>query len=302
MNKQAEQEKGFLAELDANPGNVDLRLVFADWLEEQEDSRASQIRQLVDFHQNKTDDLDFSDPENLCNSLRAFVPPVEKVGLLSDFQKRLLPVWGNLWIHVAESAGKTDRQAAEQAICDVYLEENRRPPENVVWEPSPLVGIQRASDIHQQMSTSTVLDFCEFIVPRDHNVQEELVDEINNKILLRHERRSQGEIRDGAWSSLLREFKDPGWSSSLWSAMRRCQYGTMNAFYLSDESYYYHVCGEQRYASQECYFRTIFHCGWWWPFAETVVVTEKAVEQILKWKKVRGLRYADGFELTFEKL
>ncbi len=43
-------EQSFLAEIQANPEDLSLRLVYADWLEEQGDARSEYLRVDVEFH------------------------------------------------------------------------------------------------------------------------------------------------------------------------------------------------------------------------------------------------------------
>lgn len=298
MSALSEQENGFLAELDADPNNVELRLVFADWLEEQGDPRAFQIRQLVDFHQDKITRLDFSDPETLFASMRAFTPPTERVESLTDFQERLLPVWGDLWIQIAESVGETDREKAEQAVCDRYRCEGMKPPETFLWEKSPPAGICTASEIGAEEEEDFVT--LRFALARVHEASDWIQQLVEERMNRRFTNRITQEIYEFTWRGVETELRHVDWERSLWDELENNELGTMSGYFVGDESYYQHVCGEQRYEPLRSHFSSTLHCGWWWPYERTVIICEKPVEQIRTFGKVTGHRYADGFEVNFD--
>lgn len=285
---QLDQEQGFLAQLDKKPRDLSLRLIFADWLEEQNDPRAHLIRQLVDFHQKKTDDVDASDPELLWSAMRAFTRPVERVRRLTSFQERLLPIWNRMWINIGLQGSGTDRARGEAAAIKVYQCFDFPAPTDFIWGSSPLAAAKLTLNIPESRD-ETLGNYQEGFFKSPARKKEWMSNSVEQRMDT-NLRPNLNQTIFHVWDRVNRHISDV--------EKEGCAYGSMDSDWLVEQSWLYHVCGLKAAAVLEGHFSLALNVNWWWPFESTVVLSEKPVEIVMYGGVLVKMRYPNGWTLS----
>jgi uncharacterized protein (TIGR02996 family) len=110
-------EDAFQRAIDAEPGNLTLKRVFADWLEEQGDWRAAGYRWMAE-HEKWPFDWDQDSPAIRFNTFDWYITDGKAVWTVPEYCRlpatfRRVFATGNDWIAFPS------RQAAEEALCKV---------------------------------------------------------------------------------------------------------------------------------------------------------------------------------------
>lgn len=289
MFEIAPHEQNFYHAIDQQPDNLDLQLIYADWLEENADPRADLIRELVDFHQGKTDNLDLSDPPLLWSALRAFAPPREGLMTFSPFQKRMLPVWSRLWMQIGVSTQRTDRARAEVMLREAYRITQKREPRHIDWFESPL-GAWREVTGHKKVK---FVEWFENWWPNegtnaDPSLQSRASSTISSRI--------GTVVGNGVSGRVQREITAQLGSASQSEALY-CEYGAWAAYGLSVPSFFHHVCGLSVHPAMRCAFHLALDLGIWFPLSDRAILSEKPEILLLEEDSLKCISYRDGFRL-----
>lgn len=296
MSDRTAQEQSFLSEMDQDTDAMQLRLIYADWLEEQNDPRANLVRQLVDFHEEKTNKVDLSDPGSLWSALRAFAPPRDSLDQFSDFQKRMMPVWQKLWMRIGLRTSTTNRSKAESLVRELYRHAEEEEPNQIDWFESPADAYWEALTI----SDPPEVDFIEwFSTEWPHSgfrVGNSLQGQVSSFVSDR-----AGTIIGPGVSEPVREKVHERLGLLLEAEELRVEEGAWTAGRLSFLSFFHHVCGLPVPLALQSEFQLALEVTLWFPFYERVLITEKPEQLVLYDEHVCFISWRDGVQFEWSE-
>lgn len=157
---------------------------------------------------------------------------------LTPEQEALIPEYRDKWIGYGLSTEPADRAEAEAGVREVYKASDLTPPDRVIWLDSPMSGL---------IGAAMLMD------PDNFDP-----DEVNQETVnARRDELSKKAIR---------------------SQMSNASYGQFEAGRLAYYDYMTSVLGVEGTAVLEGHKRVASSSGWWWPFDEAVILTERPVE------------------------
>lgn len=301
MNQRDIQEQNFLQELDANPEDLTQRRVFADWLEDQGDPRATTVRGITDYLEGNQKSVDVSQPELLWASVRAFAPPRKRINKFNHFQSQMLPVWRELWIAIGQSCGITNREQAEADVRLMYTILGQVEPTEFLWGRSPVESSELLFQRGPHFAFDSTLFRGGWVSPT-FSASEKVKNTVNGEIQSELSR----VVGNGTWKWIQncaeKKLRNRGHQPHNWrddhdnSLFLSCEPGTFAAYGLSRISFYHHVCGLSIHEYYQSLFSLTLNTGPWWPTLKTVILTEKPVElTTCKDGTLKRTTYADGF-------
>lgn len=291
MAERAEEEQGFLQELDRRPKNMDLRLIFADWLEEREDPRTDLVRHLVDFSLGKTREVDVSNPELLWSALRLFAPPRKRLRKLNSFQEHLIPLWESLWMQIGLSTRRTNREKAEAFIRESYRHAGEKEPEHIDWFNSPLGAFRKVTSSVTDSATDYIDWFRRWWPHEKTSADSGLQDRVATI------RTRIGEVIGGAVSGRVYDEVLSRMNGAPRDHYFQLQYGAWAAYGLSVHSFFHHVCGLPVHPALRSLFHLALEIGIWFPLKNRAIVSEKPQQLIVERKRLKLITYRNGFRL-----
>jgi hypothetical protein len=209
-------------------------------------------------------------------------------------QQRLVEVYREEYFRVGSSTDPADHPRAERAITALYAEHGYDPP-RFEWGASPQWGAKQRAPLVDSLRAvlRTVL--------RD-SLGTSLFDALGDslRVLL------ENSIEDSLYEP---------WHS-LRSALRvRCRdarknadrtaMGVQESYWVAFHLYGHEVLGvpyqERSVRRLYLYDEVVRSCGWWWPYPEVCICTDRPA--LLEWTeesppKLRRVRYRDGWEVT----
>jgi hypothetical protein len=217
--------------------------------------------------------------EQMVTAMRGF--PIKK---LMPEQRRYVKLYCKECFRVGSITEPADRPRAEAAIASLYEVFGKQTPQ-FEWGPSPRWGEEQAKPM---------------VRPIKSEMGSPLTDALENTF---------NKYIDSPLSFRLRNKMSYALGVSL---VHLCSVGGKNA--LKGNLGYWRLA-EHRYAEEvlsvpyrddalnalRLYDEVALSCGWWWPFEEVCICTDRP--EIIEWTdaktpKLKRLRYRDGFEVV----
>ena len=241
------------------------------------------------------------------------------------------------WTRVGLSVEPADRPSAQTSVAQAYAQAGRRPPTSIIWLDSPQAGVMAATVLNEtevfgaqlgRQLGHEVQTHAEAVV--GDQLGKAVRDEVALALL------DLAALLEGGFG--LSMMKDPVWPDALgsqvlerlstqtghsvtsdaWKAAEarlatnliskhRAQVhqaigGQHDAASLGMYALFAELCGHGPEFPLQPQFELARSCGWWWPFEDIVILTERPVDLIVGTDLAPGkgwrLRYRDGFELT----
>jgi hypothetical protein len=218
---------------------------------------------------------------------------------LTDTQRANLSDWAQQWIRIGLSTEPADRPTFERAVRTLYLEQERTPPERVIWTGSPL-AVDLVMTHLTASSDAPALDLSELPGDVAHEVGEIVRTETGSRVV--RGRREQLEH----CTTVRHYFHGPLQAGGWWTLSGRCcaRYGSPATLsFLQD------VCGLELAAKEARLARALQDiarsAGCWLGADNCVVVSERPLaircddRGRLHAENAPALLYRDGSALAF---
>jgi hypothetical protein len=196
---------------------------------------------------------------------------------LTPEQTARFPEFVKRWTDIGLSTTPTDREAAERAIRLCYECAGIAPPRQITWRQSPLAGAMA------------------MIAVRDSgaSVRYSIWNTIRNSVRTSVGTSVRYSVWTGVWANVRTSVRDAVWTrvgasvwTSVWAsvpgvwanfraAVRNSIEGSFEAEWLSPYSYLLDCGGLKACEKMRGMFAQAEHCGWWWPFENAVIATDK---------------------------
>lgn len=232
---------------------------------------------------------------------------------LTPEQEALFPVYRDRWLSIGLSTESSDKEKAEQAIDQVYRSAGMKPPAIKIWLQNPLEGClasycleslklrgYRPKDpLWQQLGDYGRTILLEQFGMMDSEavaklvgeqvrtqvleqiwlkVRDELFDSIEMDVGELVQAKVWNPVRVPVWERVQTKIWEQVWSNindvGLSNITPRVCYGSHDASWLCYYSYFEEVVGMQL-EKLNGLFQAAHHCGWFWPFENAVILTEK---------------------------
>jgi uncharacterized protein (TIGR02996 family) len=241
-------------------GDDTAKLAYADLLEEQGNNHCNHWRQ--PYHDNNIIEL-------------------------LPWQDDLLDVWIAHWIDIGLATGKSDKPLVQQLISEAYQIAKLQPPNKFIWLSSPYQGTIKANSIDEDKNVRAKIWVKVWDKIWD-KIWAEVRDKVWDKIWVKVRAEVKDKIRDKVWDKVRAEVRA--------EVRYNCCYGSQDASWLSYYSYILHVFGVKDCEELIPLTKLACHVGWWFPFENTCIVTERPSKLVLKDDEVE-IEYSDGFKV-----
>lgn len=223
-------------------------------------------------------------------------------------QERLLEVYREEYFRVGSSTEPADRERAERAITELYVGHGYAVP-RLEWGPSPRWGIERVNSGWPFLGYSLwdSLGSSRWRALQNSlgtSLLEALQDSLKDSLGVQLRASLLGPLGSSLRGSLRSSL-----AASLGSLLRGALGASLGG---NQESYWvaYHLYGHDVLAVPysesavqwlHLHDELVRSCGWWWPYLELCVCTDRP--ELLEWTeevppKLRRVRYRDGWEVA----
>jgi hypothetical protein len=206
------------------------------------------------------------------NYRKSGMSQTELIDHLTPEQTARFPEFVKRWTDIGLSTAPTNREAAERAIRLCYQCAGIAPPRQITWRQSPLAGALAMIAVRDSVSVrysiwntirNSVRTSVETSVP--YSVWTSIWANVRDSV--------RASVRDSVGANVGASI----WASvrdSVRAAVRNSIEGSFEAEWLSPYSYLLE-CGLKACEKLRGMFAQAEHCGWWWPFEDAVIVTDK---------------------------
>jgi hypothetical protein len=200
---------------------------------------------------------------------------VTRIDSLTPEQTALLPVFRDQWLGVGLSTEPADRPAAEAAARLAYERAGLAPPSIVLWLDSPLAGAIGAAMLAAYG-----------VEPARAQVRDQV----------------RAQVGDQVWAQVWAQVGDQVWAQvgdQVGDQVRRAGYGQHDAGWLGFYATFARLGLDV--SKLDGLLALARSCGWWWPFAGAVILTERPrrlerdAEGRLHSDDGRAIEYPDGW-------
>lgn len=206
----------------------------------------------------------------------------KKIELLSPDQAARLAAVRDTWLARGLETGPCDRAAMERAADEAYRCAGLNPPQLKIWLGSPFagaIGAHLLTHVPKQISGAQVWDQVRA------QVGAQVGDQVWDQVW--------AQVRDQVWDQVGAQVRDQ---------VGRAGYGQHDASWLAFYDCFSNVCGLE-ICNKLRGLNLLAECGWWWPFAGAVILTERP-NTLLRDDRGRlhnttgaAVGYPDGFAL-----
>ncbi len=266
----------------------------------------------------------------------------KKIELLSPDQAARLAAVRDTWLARGLETGPCDRAAMERAADEAYRCAGLNPTQLKIWLESPFagaIGAHLLTHVPKQISGAQVWDQVRAQVGaqvgdqvRDQvwdqvraqvgaqvgdqvwdqvwaQVRDQVLDLVGDQVwdqVWAQVRDQVGDlVGDQVWDQVWAQVRDQVWDQ-VWDQVRdqvgRAGYGQHDASWLAFYDFFSNVCGLE-ICNKLRGLNLLAECGWWWPFAGAVILTERP-NTLLRDDRGRlhnttgaAVGYPDGFAL-----
>ena len=205
--------------------------------------------------------------------------------------ERRLPEIRDDWLRVGLSTQPADRPEAEAAIDEVYAAGGLKPPRLKIWLRSPLEGAWGAVILKNGRGIGA-------------QVRAQVRDQVRDQVWAQVGAQVRDQVWDQVWAQVGAQVRDQVWDqvgAQVWAQVGAAGYGQHDANWLAWlETFDGLVSQVERTKGLRRLARA---CGWWWPFENAVILTERptilARDDANRLHSDIGpaLQYPDGFSI-----
>ena len=287
----ADTRRAFLDDILSHPEDDAARLIYADWLEDQDDPTAGLWRAPL------TD---------------------ARLDAMTEAQQDLLPLVRDHWLGVGLATGPVSREKAWNAVCAAYRAANLPEPTIQIWLASPFAGAIGAAMLSSFPNEQQVRQQVEQQVRQQvrqqvwqqvrQQVGQQIWQQVGQQIWQQVEQQVRQQVWQQVGQQIWQQVGQQIWQQiwqqvgqQIWQQVGqqiyRAGYGQHDANWLA----FYAVmqlAGVKAAARLTPLMVLAHHCGWWWPFSGAVILTERPEVLEMSGGKLVRIRYSDGFEVT----
>jgi hypothetical protein len=215
---------------------------------------------------------------------------------LKPYQEKCLHIWVNHWKNICFCTKSTDESKAEQYFYDFYKQLGFSKPKSIVWVNNPYEMYYQSEFSNKKNNNETLIY---------------LINQIWNQ------------IRSQAWNQMNWQIRDRVWKyigdNNIWNRIGNkvydyiwnqigeittthiydcLSYGQQNANRFAFYAYCMQLLRIESYKSLILYMLLAQEVNWWCPTEQTVFVTRKPKECVIKDNQLIKLVYQDGYTIT----
>jgi hypothetical protein len=224
-----------------------------------------------------------------------------KITEIKLYQKKCLDIWKSRWINIGLCTKPTDENKAEQYFFDFYKELGFSTPKKIVWIDNPVEMCCRASDLGNQMLNKILNQISS---PIEKLVWHQIGIVIRNQVRIhvwdQVYNYTWGKIYGYIWSKVWvlycmcnnasHDVKNKVWNYII--------YGQQNAYWLAYYAYMMQVLRMEFPKPLVPFMLLAQEVNWWISTEQTVFVTRKPKECIVKNEKFVKVVYQDNYTIT----
>jgi hypothetical protein len=240
---------------------------------------------------------------------------MKKITGLSEKQESELSTFREKWLKIGLNTEKVDRKKAEQAVIEVYKTAGLKTPKIKVWLDSPYAGSIGSSMLAQVRAQvgAQVWDQVRAQVGAQvgDQVRAQVRDQVRAQVRAQVGAQVWAQVRAqvGAqvWDQVRAQVGAQVWAqvrAQVWDQVRaqvyRCGYGLHDAYWLGFYDFFRKYLDTPKINGL---IELSQNCGWWWPFENAVVLTERPCfisrddQNRLHCEDRMALEYPDGWGL-----
>ena len=199
---------------------------------------------------------------------------------LTQEQIDKFPSYVEKWLSIGLSTEQCDREKCKNIIADVYGVAGLKAPKIIIWLDSPFQGAMAA----QLLSGSKVAG-----AQVGDQVWAQVWDQVRDQV--------RDQVGDQVWAQVWAQVRD-----QVGDQVYRAGYGSHDSGWLSFYSFFLSECAIEDCNKLQPLMNLTENCGWFWPFENAVIFTERPKEIHLTNKKLHkdggpAILYKDGFSV-----
>ena len=202
-----------------------------------------------------------------------------KIKKLTPEQASKLATYRDEWLKIGLSTERADRPRAEAGVKLAYEAAGLAPPKLIIWLDSPLAGAIGAA-----MLAGTA--------KAGKNVRAQVGDQVRDQVWAQVGDQVGDQVWDQVWAQVGAQV-----GAQVRDQVYRAAYGQHDANWLAFYSFFREQCDPALADKLRGMDEVARSCGWWWPFTNAVILTERPTE--VHRDDRGGLHNRDGAALLY---
>ena len=203
-----------------------------------------------------------------------------KIGKLTEAQQAKFADYREKWLRIGLSTERADRPRAEAGVKLAYELAGLKPPQIIIWLDSPTAGAMGAALLSGTLKVrAQVWDQVRAQVRAQvwDQVRAQVGDQVRAQVWAQVRAQVWDQVRAQVWAQV----RDQVWAQvgdQVWAQVYRAVYGQYEAGWLSWLAFFREQCRPDLAAKAKGLDEVARSCGWWWPFENAVILTERPLE------------------------
>ncbi len=228
-----------------------------------------------------------------------------KLEKLTPAQVAQFPAFRDEWLTAGLSTERADRPRAEAGVKLAYEAAGLPPPKIIIWLDSPMAGAMGAAFLAGTAKAGKSVGAQVGAQVRDQ-VRAQVWDQVWDQVGDQVGAQVRDQVRAQVWAQVWDQVRDQV-GAHVWdqvgAQVYRAAYGQHDAGWLSFFHFFAKACGLEIADRLRGLNEVAQSAGWWWPFANAVILTERPTEihrnaeNRLHNDAGAALLYADGFAI-----
>jgi hypothetical protein len=211
---------------------------------------------------------------------------------LKPYQKKCLDIWKNHWIDIGLCTKPTNEDKAEQYFYNLYKEFGLKKPKSIIWFDNP---IEMFRQTYNRTSSHVFNQEWNWVLNRAWN-------RVSNKTSNQVWNHVWNQVSGQVWHKVWYQTWDQVWTqvsnqiSNQVSNQTTCRvWWQQDAHWLAHCSYFMQVLRMEAVKQITPFNLLVRQINWWFPTEQTILVTRKPKECVIKDGKLVKLVYQDGY-------
>jgi hypothetical protein len=209
---------------------------------------------------------------------------------LKPYQEKCFDIWANYWINVGLCTKSTDEDKAEQYFYYFYKELGFSTPKSIVWYNNPVEMCSQLRAWNQVRNQIWNRTWSQIRDQVKGQVWNQARDQVWNRVSNHIWDQVRSQVSNQIWSQARDQVRN--------QVLNQIWYGQQDAHWLAFFAYIMQVLRVEAPKTFIPYMLLAQEINWWVPAEQTVFVTRKPKEYVIKDNKFVKLVYQDGYTIT----
>lgn len=208
-----------------------------------------------------------------------------KLEKLTPEQEAIFPIYRDKWLKIGLDTNPTNRDEAEAAIRLTYECGGLLPPKVIIWCRSPLEGaLERKNQVKNQVG---------------EQIWEQVKNQVGAQVWNQVSEQVRNQVGYQIWEQIWEQVRNQV-DYQIWNQV---SVGQHDVYWLSFYDFFINETNIIKDHKLQGIIELAKHCGWYWPFKDVVILTEKPIllkrddDNRLHCEDGPALLYSDNFSL-----